>query len=147
MIKTIVSRLIKTYGTNNPFELCDFLGIKIMKSDLGNEIKGFFQRTANGYSIVHLNNNLNNNEIKYVCSHELGHAVIHPDLSIRFFMINKLQVKTKYEIQADKFAAELLLPNRLDCEYKNMNVSQLSSCFSVPKELINYRYRRESIYE
>ncbi|AZV58859.1 ImmA/IrrE family metallo-endopeptidase [Clostridium sp. AWRP] len=147
MIKTIVTRLIKTYRTDNPFELCDFLSIKIMKSNLGNEIKGFFQRTANGYNIIHLNSRLDNNEIKYICAHELGHAVLHPDLSIRFFMINKLQVKTKYEVQADKFAAELLLPNRLDCDYKNMNIYQLSSCFRVPKELVKYKYRRVSLYE
>ncbi|HGU6173174.1 TPA: ImmA/IrrE family metallo-endopeptidase, partial [Escherichia coli] len=85
MIKEAVNSLIKKYGTNNPFELCDLLNIKIMYSNLGPEIKGFFQRTPNGFEIVHINSCLEEMEKKYICAHELGHAILHVDLSIVFF--------------------------------------------------------------
>lgn len=144
MIKDIVTGLVETYNTNNPFEICDYLGIKIIRSNLGNEINGFFQRTKDGYEIIHLNLKLNDNESNYTCAHELGHAIMHTDLSIGFFIENRLQVKNRYEIQADNFAAELLLPNILSCEYTDMNIEQLSSYFGVPIDLISYKYRKES---
>lgn len=140
MIKELILGLVDTYGTNDPFELCDYLEIKIMESNLGDEINGFFQRTGNGYEIIHLNSNLNHHDKKSICAHELGHALMHTNLSIGFFIENSLQVKSKYEIQADNFAAELLLPNELDIEFKYMNVDQLSCVFKVPKEFIKYKY-------
>lgn len=140
MIKNIVSGLIETYSTNDPFILCDNLDIKIMYSDLGREIKGFFQRTLNGYEILHLNSELTHDEKKYICAHELGHAILHIDLSIKFFIENNLQIKNKYEIQADMFAAELLI-NDIDIHAINdMTIEQLSYYFRVPQELVKYKF-------
>lgn len=141
MIKDIVNGLIEAYGTTNPFDLCDNLGIKIMRSYLGQEIKGFFQRTQNGYEVLHLNTELDPNEEKYICAHELGHAILHVDLSLKFFIENSLQIKNKYEIQADEFAAELLI-NDLDTPYiKDMSTEQLSRYFKVPIEIIKYKFK------
>lgn len=141
MIKEAVNSLIKKYGTNNPFELCDLLNIKIMYSNLGPEIKGFFQRTPNGFEIVHINSCLEEMEKKYICAHELGHAILHVDLSIVFFLENRISYKNKYETQADKFAAELLIPdNYLNIEIKNMTISQLSCYFGVNEQLIKYKF-------
>jgi Zn-dependent peptidase ImmA (M78 family) len=143
MIKEIVSGIIEMYGTNDPFELCDFLNIKIMQSNLGQEIKGFFQRTKNGYEILHLNSELIPDEEKYICAHELGHAILHTDLSLQFFIENKLQIKNKYEIQADKFAAELLI-NAVDKPLlENMTINQMSYYYKVPIELIKYKFHIE----
>lgn len=138
LIRDIVEGLLETYGTVNPFELCCNLDIKIIKSALGNEIKGFFQRTLEGYEIIHINSEIPEEEMKYICAHELGHAILHTDISISFFIENSLQVKNKYEIQADKFAAELLLYNiELEqCDYKEMSISQLSAYFCVPESLL-----------
>lgn len=140
MIKELILGLLDTYRTNNPFELCDYLEIKIIESNLGSEIKGFFQRTENDFEIIHLNSNLNYYDKKSTCAHELGHALMHTNLAIGFFIENTLQIKDRYEIQADKFAAELLLPNKLDEEFKSMNIEQLSCVFKVPKEFIKYKY-------
>lgn len=140
MIKNIITGLAETYNTTNPFEICDLLNIKIIYSNLGNEIKGFFQRTKEGYEIIHINTNLDENERKYICAHELGHAVMHTNLSIGFFIENTLQIKDKYEVQADKFAADLLMPDKLDPEIANFNIEQLSSYFRVPRELIEYKF-------
>lgn len=143
MIKDIVNGLVETYKTNNPFELCDNLNIMIMRSNLGQEIKGFFQKTPNGYEILHLNSELTPEEEKYICAHELGHAILHTDLSMKFFIENSLQVKNKYEIQADKFAAELLLYN-INSDYTfidGMTITQLSAYYGVPESLIKLKMR------
>ncbi|KPU45805.1 metallopeptidase ImmA [Oxobacter pfennigii] len=145
MIDDIIVGLLETYNTNNPFELCDFLDIKIISSNLGSDIKGFFQRTEEGYEIIHINSTLDYNESKYICAHELGHAILHTDLSISFFIENSLQIKNKFEIQADIFAAELLISNeQVDLiSITDMTMDQLSSYFRVPADLIKYKFSRE----
>ena len=141
VIKDIVSGLLENYGTLNPFELCDCLDIKILKSDLGNEIKGFFQRTPTGYEVIHINSEACEHEMKYICAHELGHAILHTSISLSFFIENSMQVKNKYEIQADKFAAELLIDYEIiDEVYSELNIEQLSSTFCVPSKLIKYKF-------
>ncbi|SKB00050.1 protein of unknown function [Caloramator quimbayensis] len=140
MIVDIVNGLLETYGTLNPFELCDYMDIKIIYSNLGEEIKGFFQRTPNNYEIIHLNSDLVPEEKKYICAHELGHAILHTDLSMSFFIENALQVKNKYEIQADKFAAELLLYDiESNYEINGLTISQLSSYYGVPEHIIEMK--------
>jgi Zn-dependent peptidase ImmA (M78 family) len=142
MIKDIVNGLVETYKTNNPFELCDMLNINIMYNNLGTEIKGFFQRTPNGFEIIHINSILSYANKKYICAHELGHAILHVDLSISFFIENGLNnYRNKYESQADIFAAELLIPdNYSKCDIKNMSIEQLSCYFGVNERLIKYKF-------
>ena len=142
-IVNIVNGLLEKYRTADPFELCDNLNIKILRNYLGPEIKGFFQRTPNNYEILHLNTELIPEEEKYICAHELGHAILHTDLSLQFFIENRLQVKNRYEIQADKFAAGLLL-NDIDLSIiKDTTIEQLSCYYKVPINLIKYKFNIE----
>ena len=139
-IKGIVSGLIEKYGISDPFELCDCLGIKIIKSNLGSEIKGFFQRTPEGYVLIHINSELHEKEMKYICAHELGHAILHPEMSLSIFYKNSFLVRNKYEIEADKFAAELLINQEInDYRYSELNLEQISCTICVPSKLIEYK--------
>lgn len=143
-IKEIVAGIFETYGTSNPFELCEYLDIKIIRSNLGNEIKGFFQRTTEGYEIIHINSELDEHEVKYICAHELGHAILHTDMSLSFFIENSMQVKNRYEIQADRFAAELLITPAINEHiYSELNIEQLSSSLCIPEKLIRYKFNLE----
>ena len=140
-IKGIVLSLLENYGTLNPFELCERLNIAILKSNLGNEIKGFFQRTPDGYDVIHINSGIDECEMKYICAHELGHAILHTSLSLGFFNSNPMQVKNRYEIQADKFAAEILIDHEIyDNGYSELNIEQISSAICVPSKLIQYKF-------
>ncbi|WP_313232506.1 ImmA/IrrE family metallo-endopeptidase [Tissierella praeacuta] len=134
--------LLELYNTRNPFELCRCLDIKIIETNLGNNILGFFQRIMEE-EIIYLNNNIDNyNEKKYVCFHELGHVVCHPELSI-CFLEKTLYITDRYENQADIFAAYFLIPDddEIDiCEIENMTTKQLSSYFKVPEKLIELRF-------
>ena len=141
IIKGIVVCLLETYGTLNPFELCEYLNIKILKSNLGSEINGFFQRTPDGYEVIHINSGIDESEMKYVCAHELGHALLHTDMSLGFFIENSMQVKNRYEIQADKFAAEILIDYEInELGYSELNIEQISSTICVPANLIRYKF-------
>lgn len=139
--------LIELYKTKNPFELCECLDIKVIETDLGDNIWGFFQR-INEEEIIYLNNRIENLwEKEYTCFHELGHVICHPELSI-CFLEKTFYIKDRYENEADIFAAYFLIPNddELDIyEIENMNTQQLSSYFNVPKKLIELRFEK-SLY-
>lgn len=140
-IRDIVIGLFETYGTYDPFELCKCLGIHVLMSDLGDEIMAVFQRTPCGCEIIHINSRLDEVEGTYYCSHELGHAIMHPEKNLRTFIENKLQVKNKYEIEADKFATELRVHIELnDPIYKDMSISEVAATLCVPEKLIRYKF-------
>lgn len=88
--KEIIVELYETYKTLNFLELCDHLDIEIIKSNLGKKVKRFSQRTESGHEIININSKRDENEMKYICVHELGHTILHPDVSISFFIENSL---------------------------------------------------------
>ncbi|KNF08522.1 hypothetical protein CLPU_6c00080 [Gottschalkia purinilytica] len=140
MIKNIVDGLIELSGTRNPFEICNFLGIQVLIHDLGSQILGFFQKTKDGTEILHINSRLDDIKRKYICSHELGHAILEPDLNISFFIENPLVVKSKHEIKADKFAAELLIHDNLLESYEGFTLEQIAIAENINKELLNLKF-------
>lgn len=107
MIKNRVRKLVKEWGTRNPFKLCEYLKIRIRYADL-DDIQGYYKVFKKTKYIV-LNENLDEFSMKIVLAHELGHAVLHKkeiNLMKETFLIPKHSV---YEREANKFAAELLL--------------------------------------
>ena len=141
-IKDIVNNLADKHNTRNPYELCKSLNIPILYEPLGN-IKGFFQNTLNT-PIIHLNYNLNDIEAKWVISHELGHAILHKDLNVCFLKHYTFSVTDRYENEANKFTAELLIEDNSLIDILEVNdlitCEDLSKCFSVPKEFISYKF-------
>lgn len=141
-IKNIVNDLVTEFKTRNPFELCDCLNIPILYEPLGN-IKGFFQNIINT-PIIHLNSNLNEHEVNCVLSHELGHAVLHKDLNVCFLKHYTFSITDKYENEANKFTAELLIEDSSLIDILEINnlitCEDLSKYFSVPTEFISYKF-------
>ncbi|WP_427339580.1 ImmA/IrrE family metallo-endopeptidase [Caloranaerobacter sp. DY30410] len=140
MVKQIVLGLIELYDTKDPFELCDCLDIIVTKHPMGNKIHGFFQKTNDGIEILHINSELDYHMQKYICAHELGHAILQPELSIGFFIEHPLQIKTKAEIQADKFAAELLVPDNILEKYPDFTLEQVAAAENIPLELLKLKF-------
>ncbi|MBX4264077.1 hypothetical protein KTC95_13530 [Clostridium estertheticum] len=61
-------------------------------------------------------------------------------MSISYLIENPLQVKNKFEIQADKFAAEILINYEIkDQGYGQLDIEQISSLICVPTQLIKYK--------
>lgn len=145
-IKDIAIGLKEMYFSNNPFELCSCLDITVLIHDLGDELLGFFQRTDNDIEILHINNRLNYYKRKYVCGHELGHAILQPDISISFFIENPLLLQNVYEIEADTFVAELLLEDNILEKYEGFTIEQIAAAENVPKRLVELKFRDLSLF-
>lgn len=140
-IKNIVNNLVKKYDTRNPYELCDVLDIPILYNNLGN-IKGLFQNVQ-GSHVIHLNNSLSEYELKPVLAHELGHALLHKEFNVCFLNNYTFCITDKFENEANKFAAHLLIKDEdLDIfahENDCVTIEQLSMHFRVPNEFIMYK--------
>ena len=106
-IKLRVLNLIARHRTRNPFKLARLLNIEIVYEDLG-EVRGFFKKILRR-KYIFINSKLSEFDQKLVCSHELGHAVLHSSNKIQFLIDNtKLLRKSKIEDEANLFASWLL---------------------------------------
>lgn len=140
-IKTTVNTLVERYKTRNPFELAEYLNIMICDSDIG-ELKGFYiykQRKR----IIFINQNLQNTEAykfrDMVAAHELGHAILTPRCSCYFFSDDTFFLKSKPEIEANTFAAELLISDLDIYSNPEMNYSQLSRLLGYSEHLLHLK--------
>ena len=103
-----VRNLVRKYGTRNPYEICEKMGIDVKFIYLG-KTKGYSRRYL-GFSFIVINEELSD-FLKYlVLIHELGHITLkhcNKDLLLMknyyFFFSNKL------ENEANLFLAEFLL--------------------------------------
>lgn len=139
IIQNKVKSLVKKHKTNNPFELANELDIIVLKSQFDLSIKGFYQYFQRN-KIIYINSILSSNEQNIVCSHELGHAILHTKLNIMFLENNTFCIKDRFEIEANKFAAELLIPDDLLYKYPNYTIEQIVSTEHIPIELLKLKF-------
>ena len=100
--------LRKTYNTNDPYELSELFGIKILERD--HWYKGFKAQAVKfkGYApYIAINANYTEHSKKVLCAHELGHLFLH-DETLNYFadIGGKLNMETEYE--ANLFVLALL---------------------------------------
>lgn len=130
-INEIILGLLDTYGTNNPYELCDLLGITIRKvpssfkmlaGDNSIYLRDYFEK-----EIIFIRNNLNQNHEEFYLRHELGHALLHVDV-----LNSSLCNKGKLELQANYFAVELSKIAMDSIELNEMTLEQIACCLELP---------------
>lgn len=138
-IRKKVKSLIRKYNTNNPFELAEHLGIKVIFEPLGS-INGYYNKQLR-MKQIHINNELEYHMQTFTAAHELGHALLHPNANTPFLRNYTGFNMNKYEIQANKFAMELLI---LECdlmEYQEYTTNQISRVLGYDEELIKLRLK------
>jgi Zn-dependent peptidase ImmA (M78 family) len=135
-IKEVVRQLIKIHKSNDPFQIAKEKNIIVLFAELGNTL-GFYSSYTR-VQFIHLNNQLNEKQLRFVCAHELGHAVLHPKSNIPFLRANTLFSVEKLEVEANAFAVELLLPDDVIAQYRGTDLSiyDIAKMHSVPKELV-----------
>lgn len=124
------SKLIRSLGSNDPFEICKAKKITVVYEDLGN-IYGYFYK-ANRISSIHINNRLNEFLARFTCSHELGHNELHPKINMPFLRRSTLFSINRYEREANRFAVHLLLGENLP--YSTETKEEFLLRCNIPKE-------------
>ena len=137
-IKNYVAKLIKRYGTSDPFSLAKELNIVVLSVPLG-ELKGFYMYLKKNRTIF-INSDIENIEQRrVVLAHEIGHALLHTKINCYFMQKNTFLNTSKYEIEANRFAAELLIPDELIRENPGMTALQIAKLAMVTPELIDHK--------
>lgn len=134
-IKHVVTNLVKKHKTADPFSLSSLMNIHVIPWDLHEEINGFYKYDKRNKYIFY-NSNLNAELQRFVCAHELGHAVLHPRANTPFLRKNTLFSIDKIEVEANRFAVKLLLPADILFDYQNQNLSiyEITKIIGIPKE-------------
>lgn len=136
-ISKIVLHLIKKCETRNPFDIADSLNITIFFEELGS-INGYYNKPLR-MKQIHINQNLDYNEKYFTCAHELGHALLHPNSSTPFLRKSTFLSVDKLEIEANKFAMDLLISDEILEENKEFTVEQLCRMLGYHEKLIKLR--------
>jgi len=137
MVKDIVVALMKKYSTNCPYTIARELGIHILYEPL-DAIMGYFSQDFQ-IKFIHLNQDLNEDELKFTCAHELGHAIMHPNINTHFLKRNTLFPVSKIEREAHIFAVELLLTDELLRQYPECGLYNLAEKIGIPRKLADLK--------
>ena len=138
-IKRLADSLVRKYNTRNPFEIINNLNVIVVFYPL-HGVKGFYQYFQRN-NIIYIDESLSYHERLFVCAHELGHMLLHKK-SNAIFMDSRTQLNTtKYELEANRFAMDLLIADNDIEEHLDFTTSQLSRLLGYNKKLIELRLR------
>jgi Zn-dependent peptidase ImmA (M78 family) len=131
------------------------LGLRIFSELLPEDISGILDLRDPGKPIIMVNSEHHQNRRRFSIAHEIGHFMLHKPLGIHvdkqtFFRSPKsAESPDEYEIDANKFAAALLMPDYLISQTLDMHadwldsnadiISDLSEQFQVSVTAMSYR--------
>ena len=110
-IHSMAQNISRKYHTCDPFKIARNRHIKILYAPLG-KVMGFHSYSLRLH-VIHLNQELEEPMLQFVCAHELGHTILHPDINTAFMTRRTFFSASKLEREANTFAVELLLPDEL----------------------------------
>lgn len=124
-------------------KFCDYLGVKLrvvdfstMERKVGKEISGLLLNETRQYEIW-VNDNGSSAQTRFAAAHELGHLFLHAKADLRRIIVSFRGDGSHKESAANKFAAELLMPEEpLKIEYNKQVIpvgDSLARKFGVPK--------------
>lgn len=125
--------------STDPFDVCDFIGVKIEYVPLPGNIKGMRLAIDNATlteTTILLDANSDTDSLKFVCAHELGHCLLHEGMSRMFIENNTFNAPGKFELEANLFATYFLLYKKDLSTYSDPYELFLS--YGIPDEMIEY---------
>lgn len=136
-IKQLVNYYVKKFNTRNPYKLAECLNVEVQIGELGNQA-GCYMFLKN-HKCIFLNEDLEENEMRLVMAHELGHAIMHRKENCYFIRNKTLMLTSKIEIEANAFAAELLIPDELIFEHPDMPADQLARISGYNEKIMDFK--------
>ncbi len=138
-----VKEIKKKHNSNNPFDICKLLDIEVIYIDLPKKVKGFYVKFFDS-QFIYINCDIEDQEKKYICAHELGHALFHEEVNSIFIRDKTLVNSAKLENEADLFAACLLLNDDMfDYEKTGFTtIDQIALFSGVEKRLVQMKIDR-----
>ena len=136
-IKQKANSLAKRYNSRNPFEIIKNLNVILVYYPL-KDVRGFYQFFQRN-NIIYIDENLSENEQIMVCAHELGHMLLHKNSNALFMDTRTHFVTTKYENEANTFAAELLIPDSIILDNPGMTKSQIARLSGYNEKIMEFK--------
>ena len=138
-IPKLVSYLKRKYGTDDPEEIADYLGVTIIRMPLEDVVAGFY-KLLKRRKYIFLNSDIDDDVfLRVVLAHELGHAIMHPKGNCAFMKSKTLLLTSRIEKQANIFAAFLLIDDDMLEEFYGYTEEQFCNCTGYPLELLGLR--------
>lgn len=132
-------RLIRKYGTSDPFYIAEMEGIQVIMRDDFVKQKGAFAVVLNN-RFIFINNNLSRPMKLIVCAHELGHALRHWRLCkrIALYEMKLFDMRDPLEREANLFAAGLLIDEGrlMECLMKGYSIQQAAMELETIPDLV-----------
>lgn len=136
-IKQKANSLAGKYNSRNPLEIIKNLNAILVYYPL-KDVRGFYQFFQRN-NIIYIDENLPENEQIIVCAHELGHMLLHKNSNALFMDTRTHFVTTKYENEANTFAAELLIPDEIILENPDMTKSQVAHLAGYNEKIMAFK--------
>ncbi|MBQ1517910.1 MAG: ImmA/IrrE family metallo-endopeptidase [Clostridia bacterium] len=137
-IKKRADSIKKKYHTQCPFEICEYMGIKVLRFDLPDSVNGFYYKYLKNYIII-INANLEYEKAKVTAAHELGHILLHNTTNSFQLMENTEIPIQRLENEADFFASCLLIDEtEIKQSYtdQTLTAGDIASISGVPENMV-----------
>lgn len=153
-LKKLITDLEADFGFDperpDPVRLAEAMGVRVRYFPLGG-LKGFYL-VMNGIPFIAIDRDLPEETQRIVCAHELGHHLLHHEEASRgFFNDYELyRMETRFERDANLFAALLLLPDRVVEEFcrpenRGLSVKEAARLRETTEELFAIRLSAEGV--
>ena len=132
-IYTETKKLIKKYGTRDPFEIMDQMNIVVGETSRYKTLKGYCFMSCKTIYVM-ISSFLSEEEQRIVAAHELGHIILHRSqlkmAPMKDDVLYNMMDSAEYE--ANLFAADLLLEDDDVAEMsKNEDMNYFGFCSSL----------------
>lgn len=139
-IISVAENVLNEFGGGNVFETAENSGANVWFRNLGG-LKGFYL-CENGCRYIVINEDLDDVTKAVVCAHELGHDMLHRELSAGGIRENTLLLSSnKTEREANLFAAEILISDNeiIDEAEFCPDITTIASRLCFPVEIVRYK--------
>lgn len=137
-IKEMVRKLKILYKNETPLDVIHHRNIVVCYLDENCVSKGAYKKLF-GTQFIYINTKLCDYESRMTYAHELGHSILHPDIdTFELKRTNPLSL-TKYENEAQIFAAEFLLDDDILEKYPDKTIFDIAREEYVSVELVKLK--------